>query len=177
MQFQPLELAGAYVIALDPIADDRGFFARAWCKEEFEQRGLNGNLLQTNIGFSSRRGTLRGLHYQRAPYAECKLVRCTRGAVFDCIADLRPDSPTFRRWFGLELSAENRLQLYVPEGFAHGYQALTDNCEVCYQTTQVFHAPSAAGVRYDDPALGVRWPEPVTVISEKDRCWPLCVAP
>jgi dTDP-4-dehydrorhamnose 3,5-epimerase len=173
VQFRQTELAGAYVISIDPINDERGFFARAWCRQEFEKRGLNGNLMQTNIGFSRRKGTLRGMHFQRAPFAECKLVRCTQGAVFDCIVDLRPDSPTYRRHFALELTAENRLQLYLPEGFAHGYQTLTDNSEVCYETTQVYDAASATGVRYDDPAWSIAWPEPVTLISESDRNWPL----
>ncbi len=174
MQFRQTELPGAYVVTLDKLVDDRGFFARGWCREEFEKRGLNGNLVQSNVGFSPRRGTLRGLHYQKPPFAECKLVRCTQGAAFDCIVDLRPDSPTYLRWIGLELTAENRTQLFVPEGFAHGYQALTDNCEVCYHTTQVFNAEAATGVRFDDPALAITWPERVTVISDKDRNWPLC---
>ena len=172
MQFTATSLPGAWLIDLKKINDDRGFFARAWCRDTLIKQGLNPHATQLNVGFSHRVGTLRGMHYQKAPHAEVKIVRCTRGAVFDVIVDLRADSPTRGKWFGVELSQENLTQLYVPEGFAHGYQTLTDNAEIYYMTTQVYAAGSASGVRYDDPAFGIHWPLPVAVISEPDRKWP-----
>lgn len=172
MIFTKTALPGAYVIELDKRQDQRGFFARAWCQKEFAAHGLNPGIVQANLAFSPRRGTLRGLHYQLAPHAEAKLVRCTRGAIYDVIVDLRPDSPTHRRWIGVELTADNRRMLYVPEGFAHGYLTLVDESEVFYQTSQ-FYAPAfARGVRYDDPAFGIAWPIGIAVISDADRNWP-----
>lgn len=173
MQFRQTELGGAYLISLDPIVDERGFFARAWCRDEFSKHGLPTELVQSNVGFSQRRGTLRGMHYQIAPHAECKLVRCTQGSVYDVIVDLRPDSPTYGRWVGAKLSAENRTQMFLPAGFAHGYQTLVDNSELVYHTTQAYHGAAARGARFDDPAFGIQWPLEPTVISEQDRNWPL----
>jgi dTDP-4-dehydrorhamnose 3,5-epimerase len=172
MIFTTTALQGAYIVELERREDQRGFFARAWCQQEFEAHGLNPCIVQANLAFSPRRGTLRGLHYQLAPCEEAKLVRCTRGAVYDVIVDLRPGSPTHRRWIGVELTADNRRMLYVPEGFAHGYLTLVDESEVFYQTSQ-FYAPACArGVRYDDPAFGIAWPIEIAMISDADQNWP-----
>jgi len=173
MLFRETAIRGAYIIEPERHVDHRGFFARVWCKDEFERMGLNSNLRQSNIGFSTRKGTVRGLHLQTGPYAEAKIVRCTRGAIFDVIVDLRRDSTTFKRWFGVELTAENGKLLYVPEGFAQGYMTLEDYTEMNYHTSQYFNSPSASGVRFDDPAFGINWPLPAAVISEQDRNWPL----
>ena len=171
MKFTETELKGAYVVGVKKIEDDRGFFARGWCRQEFAAAGLNPNLVQINVAMSLKKGTLRGMHLQEAPYDEAKLIRCTRGAICDVIIDLRPGSPTHARWVATNLSADNYQMLYAPEGFAHGYQTLTDNAEMSYMTS-AFYAPSAArGVRYDDPAFGIRWPLPVSVISDADRQW------
>lgn len=171
MKFEQTKLAGAYVIELETIADARGFFAESFSARQFEQLGLNPRIAQCNISFNHHKGTLRGMHYQVAPAAEVKIVRCTRGAIFDAIVDIRPGSATFGQWIGVELSAENRRALYVPEMFAHGYQTLQDNSEVTYQVSE-FYTPSAArGYRYDDPALGVRWPLPVGELSPRDAAW------
>ncbi|HET9473567.1 MAG TPA: dTDP-4-dehydrorhamnose 3,5-epimerase [Steroidobacteraceae bacterium] len=171
MLFTATPLDGVFVIDLKKITDERGFFARGWCRDTLAANGLNPNQTQLNVGFSHRRGTLRGLHFQKAPHAEVKIVRCTRGAVFDVAVDLREDSATRGQWFGVELSADNHKQLYVPEGFAHGYQTLEEDSEIEYSTTHVYAAASAGGVRYDDPAFGIRWPLPVSVISDADRKW------
>jgi dTDP-4-dehydrorhamnose 3,5-epimerase len=172
MEFTETKLKGAFVVSMKQIQDDRGFFARAWCRDEFAAHGLNPDMVQLNVGYSHVKGTLRGLHFQEAPHAEAKFVRCTSGAIYDVIVDLRPDSPTWRQSFGLELSAENRLMLYAPEGFAHGYQTLTDMAEIYYMTSTPYAAQSARGVRYNDPAFGVVWPLPVSVISQPDQNWP-----
>lgn len=169
MKFVETPLKGAFVIELEPIEDERGFFARTFCRREFEEHGLNPNLVQCSISFNRKRGTLRGMHYQVPPHAECKLVRCTRGAIYDVIVDLRDGSPTARKWFGVELSAENRRAIYIPEGFAHGLQALVDDSEVLYEISEFYHAESARGVRFDDPAFGIRWPLPVAMVSARDR--------
>ena len=171
MQFAATPLPGVFVIELKKLADDRGFFARAWCRDTLAAQGLNPNQTQLNVGFSHKKGTLRGMHYQKSPHAEVKIVRCTRGAVFDVAVDLREDSATRGQWFGVELTADNHRQLYIPEGFAHGYQTLADASEIEYSTTHVYAAASASGVRFDDPAFGIRWPLPVSVISEPDRKW------
>jgi dTDP-4-dehydrorhamnose 3,5-epimerase len=171
--FNEAVLAGAFVIEPELINDDRGFFARVWCKDELQRRGLDSELLQSNVGFSFRKGTLRGLHFQRFPHAETKIVRCTRGSIFDVIVDLRPGSPTFRRWFGVQLSEENRKMIYVPEGMAQGYITLEDDTEINYHTSEFFHPESASGVRFDDPTLGIEWPVTATVVSQQDRNWPL----
>lgn len=173
MLLRETPLAGAFVIDVELKPDQRGFFARSFCRAEFEARGLKGAVAQCNISYNHRRGTVRGLHYQVAPAAEVKLVRCTRGAIYDVIVDLRPGSPTYMRYFGVELSAHNRRALYVPEMFAHGYQALTDGAEATYQVSEAYAPGCERGLRYDDPAVGIVWPVPVTVISEKDAAWPL----
>jgi len=174
MIFRETTLKGAFVIEIEKFEDKRGFFARAWCQKEVEANGLVSRVVQTNISFNKKRGTLRGMHYQVAPYEQVKLVRCTRGVIYDVIIDLRPDSPTFRKWTGVELTAENYTMLYVPENFAHGFQTLEDNTEVTYQVSQFYSPESERGVRYDDPALGIEWPLQVEVISDKDLGWPYC---
>ena len=171
MKFSETSLPGAYVIDVERHEDERGWFARAWCRREFENHGLNGSIAQANLSQNRRRGTVRGLHWQVAPYAECKLVRCTRGAIFDAIADLRPDSPTYRSWVGVELTAANNRMLLVPEGFAHGFQTLEDDTQVFYQVTQFYAPESERGARYDDPAFGIEWPLAATEMSQKDLSW------
>lgn len=172
MRFTPTPLADACVVELEKIEDERGYFARTWCVQEFREHGLADRLVQCSTSFNAVRGTLRGLHYQIAPHAETKLVRCTRGAIFDVIADLRPSSPTFLRWHGLELSADNGRMLHIPKGFAHGFQTLEPDSEVFYQMSEYYEAAAGRGVRWNDPLLSVRWPLPVAVISEKDRLYP-----
>lgn len=172
MRFVETPLAGCYVIEQDRIQDHRGYFARVWCQRELEEHGLKAEILQANVGFSRQRGTLRGLHYQHSPHAEVKIVHCTRGAMFDVAVDLRPASPTFMRWYGIELTAENGKMLYVPEGFAQGYLTLVDDTEMTYQTSRFFDREAATGVRYNDPKLGIAWPADVRVISEQDKKWP-----
>jgi len=172
MHFRRTTLKDAWVIEVEPARDERGFFARTFCVDEFSAHGLETSFPQHSISVSARRGTLRGMHFQREPHGEVKLVRCVAGKIWDVIIDLRPDSPTFRRWQSFELAAENRCQLYVPRGFAHGFQTLTDNVEVSYLISKP-HVPQAAnGIRYDDAAFQVEWPLPVTVISDRDRSWP-----
>lgn len=173
MLFTELPLAGAYLIELEPRGDDRGFFARSFSVEEFEAHGLQPAVRQCNLSFNHRSGTLRGMHFQVAPATEVKLVRCTRGVVYDVIVDMRSGSPTYLQHFGVELSDENRRALYVPEMFAHGYQTLTDGAEVAYQVSASHNAGCERGLRHDDPALKIRWPLPVAVISPKDAAWPL----
>jgi dTDP-4-dehydrorhamnose 3,5-epimerase len=171
--FEETELPGAFVIDIEPYEDERGFFARAWCGDEFEQHGLSTNVVQCNLAYNRAKWTLRGMHYQEPPHAEVKLVRCTRGAVYDVIVDLRPDSSTFARWVGIELTADNHRMLYVPEGFAHGYQTLADDTETYYQVSAAYEPGSARGVRWDDPAFGITWPAAERrIISDKDRAWP-----
>ena len=172
MIFQQTKLRGAYIIELKLIEDHRGFFARAWCKDEFTQHGLNVDVVQSNVGFSKAKGTLRGMHYQIAPYEETKLVRCTMGSIYDVIIDLRPDSPTYKQWVGVELTATNYKMIYLPEGFAHGYQTLTDHSETFYQTSQFYSPEASRGVRYDDPAFGIEWPMETRIISAADNGWP-----
>jgi dTDP-4-dehydrorhamnose 3,5-epimerase len=172
MEFTETRLKGSFVVRPKRIEDPRGYFARAWCVDEFAAHGLNPGMLQLNVGFSHTKGTIRGMHFQRTPHAEAKFVRCTRGAVYDVIVDLRPGSITLGQWFGVELTAETRTMLYAPEGFAHGYQTLEDGAEIYYMTTARYAAASAGGVRYDDPALGIVWPYPASVISEQDKTWP-----
>jgi dTDP-4-dehydrorhamnose 3,5-epimerase len=172
MIFTETILMGAYLIKAERLEDERGFFARVWCCREFEAHGLGTALAQCNVSFNVSRGTLRGMHYQVAPHEEAKLVRCTMGAIYDVIVDLRRGSPTYRRHFGEVLSAENRNMLYIPEGFAHGFITLEDRTEVFYQMSAFYDAESARGVRWDDPAFGIRWPAEVRVISERDRSYP-----
>lgn len=173
MIFTETELKGAFIIEIDPHEDERGFFARSWCENEFKEHGLNPRLAQCNISFNKKRGTLRGMHYQAEPYPEAKLVRCTMGAIYDVIIDLRKDSPTFKRWAAVELTAQNRRALYVPEGFAHGFQTLEDNTEVFYQMSEFYHPECARGVRWDDPAFGVEWRLPVSGSSLRDHLYPM----
>ena len=172
MIFSELTLKGAYAIDLERREDPRGFFARSWCRKEFGDLGLCEEFVQINVGFSAKKGTLRGMHYQIDPHQEVKVVRCTMGAIYDVIIDLRPDSPTFKQWSGVELSSGNRRMLYVPEGFAHGYQTLEDNTEIYYQTSQYYAPDSARGVRYNDPVFGIKWPLAVECISNADGSWP-----
>jgi dTDP-4-dehydrorhamnose 3,5-epimerase len=171
VKFRETELSGAYVIDIDPFEDERGLFARAWCQKEFEAHGLSSSIVQANISQNKKRGTLRGLHWQRQPYAECKLLRCTRGSVYDVIVDLRRDSDTFKSWLGVELTEQNHRMLLVPEDFAHGFQTLEDNSEVFYQVTQFYTPDAECGARYDDPAFAIDWPLDVSAISEKDAGW------
>jgi len=173
VRFGELELPGAYLIELDRIEDDRGFFARTFCRREFAEHGLATEIVQANTAFNHRKGTLRGMHYQAEPHREAKLIRCTRGAVYDVIVDLRRDSPAFMRWVSVELTAENDALLYVPEGVAHGYQTLEDGTETSYLMSEFYEASAGRGVRWDDPAFGIEWPPAEErVISEKDRSWP-----
>jgi len=170
MIFTETKLPGAFIIELEKRTDERGFFARAWCRDEFEAHGLQTTWVQANIGFSKKRGTLRGLHYQVVPHQEVKLMRCIRGAIYDVIIDLRPESPTYKQWLGVELTADNRQMLYVPAGFAHGYQALLDDSETFYQVSQSYTPEAERGVRWNDPAFGITWPITDTVIlSDKDN--------
>ena len=173
MIFKETQLKGAFIIEMEPISDNRGLFARAWCQKEFEARSLVSCFVQNNITFSPKRGTLRGLHYQVAPYEEPKLVRCTRGAMFDVIVDLRPESPTYMQWLGMELTADNRKMVYIPGGFAHGYQILMDNTEVFYQVGQFYAPEYERGIRWDDPAFAIEWRMTENpILSEKDKGWP-----
>jgi dTDP-4-dehydrorhamnose 3,5-epimerase len=172
MIFRENTLAGSFEILIDPRFDERGFFARSWCQKEFQDHGLNPQLVQCNISFTSRKGTLRGMHYQAPPYAETKLVRCTRGAIYDVVLDLRTQSPTFKQWIAVVLTSEKQNMLYVPEGCAHGFLTLQDDVEVFYQMSEFYNAEAARGVRWDDPAFRIVWPEKVEVISERDRTYP-----
>lgn len=173
MKFTPTRLSDAVLIEMEKHRDDRGFFARTMCVEEFGQAGLETHYPQSSQSYNARAGTLRGMHFQSPPHAEVKLVRCVRGAVHDVIIDLRPDSPTHMRWQGFELSAENGRSLYIPKGFAHGFQTLVDETDVLYLISYAYVPGVGAGLRHDDPAFGIPWPLPVSVISERDRTWPL----
>lgn len=172
MKFAPTSIPGAFLIEMEPRQDERGFFARSFCREEFLAHGLNPDIAQCNVSLNPRKGTLRGLHYQAAPHAEAKLVRCTQGALYDVIVDLRPKSPAFCRWFGVELTAANRRMLYAPEGVAHGFITLAPDTEVFYQMSRPYQPEAARGVRWNDPAFAIAWPERPMVISEKDRTLP-----
>jgi dTDP-4-dehydrorhamnose 3,5-epimerase len=172
MIFHKTILNGAYIIDPERMEDERGFFARSWCRREFEAHGLNPGLVQCNISFNKKKGTLRGMHHQDPPYQEAKTVRCTMGAIYDVIIDLRSKSSTFKQHFGAFLTAENRKTLYVPEGFSHGFLTLEDNTEVFYQMSE-YHAPECArGIRWNDPGIGIKWPADVFIISERDRNYP-----
>jgi len=168
MKFMELVLKGAFIIDIEPREDERGFFARSWDENEFRQHGLNPCVAQCNISFNKKRGTLRGMHYQIAPFVEAKLVRCTMGVIYDVIIDLRPDSQTFRQWTAVELTAENRRTLYIPADFAHGFQTLVDNTEVYYQISEFYHPECARGIRWDDPIFGVEWPIKDVNVSQTD---------
>lgn len=173
MNFAATPIAGSYTITPAPRLDERGRFMRAWCTDEFSAHGIRFVPLQANMGLSHRRGTVRGLHFQAAPHEEAKLVRCTRGSLFDVLVDLRPASATFGTWYGTTLTAENGNMLYVPEGCAHGYQTLEDETELYYMTSAVYAPAAVRGLRYDDPSVGIRWPLPPQEVSEQDRRWPL----
>lgn len=173
MKFSKTSLADVYVIDLEKREDERGFFARAWCQKEFADQGLDSNFVQANLSFNNTKGTLRGMHYQVAPYEETKLIRCIRGAIYDLIIDLRPQSPTYKQSFGVELTPENRKMFCVPKGFAHGYLTLQDNTEVLYQVSEFYTPGSERGIRWNDPAFNLKWPKMANLIlSEKDQNWP-----
>ncbi len=169
MIFTETELKGAFVIELEKFGDERGFFALSWSQDEFAKRGLESSMAECNVSFNRERGTLRGMHYQEDPYGQAKVVRCTMGAIYDVIIDLRSESLTFKKWFGVELNAENRLNLYVPKGFAHGFQTLEDNSEISYQMSSPYVPDSGRGVRWNDPAFGIEWPEKVRIMNARDK--------
>jgi len=171
MIFKALPLYGSYIIELERKQDERGFFARAWCKNEFSTRGLSSEFVQFNISYNFKKGTLRGIHYQIEPHQEDKIVRCTKGAVYDVIIDIRPESPTYKKWFSVEISAENYFMLYIPKGFAHGFQTLTDNTELYYQMSEYYHQECAHGIRWNDPEFKIDWPLKPTVISKNDQLY------
>jgi len=170
--FHETRLEGAFVIELEKREDTRGFFARGWCQKEFEDHGLVAQVVQANVSYNRKKGTLRGMHYQVAPVEETKLVRCVRGGIYDVIIDLRPESPTYKQWMGVELTAENYKMLYVPENFAHGLQTLEDDTEVIYQVSQFYTPGAERGIRWNDPAFRIEWPQDIEVISDKDADWP-----
>src|SRR5215472_12246959 len=172
MIFHASKLRGVFEIHLEPRSDERGFFARTWCQREFESNKLNPKLVQCSVSFNSRKGTLRGMHYQAPPFEETKVVRCTRGAVYDVVVDLRLDSPTYKDWIAVVLTADKRNMVYVPEGCGHGFLTLEDKSEIFYQMSEFHSAESTRGVRWDDPAFRIAWPEKVEVISERDRTYP-----
>lgn len=172
MTFHETKLPGVFEVHLEPRSDERGFFARSWCRKELEAHGLSPRIVQCSVSFNTKRGTLRGMHDQVAPHAETKVVRCTAGAIYDVVIDLRPQSPTFKQWVAATLTAENRRMLYVPEGCAHGFLTLADGTEVFYQMSEFYHPELSRGVRWNDPAFAIVWPEKVEVISERDRTYP-----
>lgn len=175
MIFTETKLKGAFIIDVQKLEDERGFFGRAWCKKEYEQHGLNPNIVQANISYNRKKGTLRGMHYQVAPFAECKTIRCITGSLFDVIIDIRPESPTFKQWIAVELTAENFKTIYVPEGFAHGFLTMADHTTVNYMVSG-FYAPGAeAGIKFDDPAFNIAWPMKPSIISDKDNALPYFV--
>jgi dTDP-4-dehydrorhamnose 3,5-epimerase len=173
MIFIETELKGAFIVEIERREDERGFFGRAFCQNEFQAHGLKPIIAQVNVGSNRKKGTVRGMHFQYPPTAETKLVRCTRGAILDIIVDLRPESPTYLRHISVELNEDNQHAIYIPERFAHGYQVLRDNTDTTYQVGEFYTPGSEGGLRYDDPKLGLSWPLPVTVMSDKDRVWPL----
>jgi dTDP-4-dehydrorhamnose 3,5-epimerase len=170
--FVETKLKGVYIIEVEKMEDERGFFARTFCQDEFEAHGLNPRAAQCSTSFNKRKGTLRGLHYQVAPYGEVKMVRCTAGAIYDVVVDLRPDSPTYKQWMAVELSEDNRRALYIPTGCAHGFQTLEDNSEVFYQMSEIYHPECARGLRWNDPAIGIEWPSDTRTISKRDSLYP-----
>jgi dTDP-4-dehydrorhamnose 3,5-epimerase len=172
MIFHETKLKGAFILEPQCVGDERGFFARTFCFNEFTELNLKTNFVQCNVSFNNKKGTLRGMHFQVEPFAETKIVRCTMGAAYDVIIDLRPESPTFKEWISVELTAENRVSIYIPEGFAHGFQTLTDNTELFYQMAEFYHAESARGVRWNDPAFGIDWHElPERIMNKRDANW------
>lgn len=173
MIFAETTLPGVYLIDIEPIGDSRGFFSRFWCSKEFEAQGLSFEVAQINVSHNAEAGTLRGLHFQREPHAEAKVVACIRGSVFDVAVDIRADSPTYLQWFGAELNSEDRQMLYIPEGFAHGYQTLEDDTGLLYLVSEFYGPDAEGGLRFDDPAIGIEWPQTVASISDKDNNWDL----
>lgn len=171
MKFTELSLPGVYLIELDLIKDERGFFARSFCSKEFSQYGLCSRFEQCNISFNIQKGTLRGMHYQTGEQSEAKLIRCSMGTIYDVLLDLRPESPTYKKWIAVKLSATNRKMIYVPEGFAHGFQTLEDQSEIFYQMSVSFAPNSTGGVRWNDPAFNIQWPLPPSIISQKDQSY------
>jgi dTDP-4-dehydrorhamnose 3,5-epimerase len=172
MRFHKAPLAGAFLIECDRQTDSRGFFARLWCRKEFQAQGLVSDFPQENISVNDKAGTLRGLHFQRAPHGEVKVIRCIRGALYDVMVDLRPNSPTYLSWHAVELNADDYRALYIPQGFAHGFQTISDRTEAQYMVSAYYAPQAESGLRYDDPALNIRWPLPVSVMSDKDKSWP-----
>jgi dTDP-4-dehydrorhamnose 3,5-epimerase len=170
--FTETKLKGAFILDVKRLEDERGFFGRSWCKKEMQEHGLNSNVVQANVSFNHKRGTLRGMHFQFSPYQETKLVRCTKGALYDVIIDLRKDSPTYKQWIGVELTEDNFRMLYVPEDFAHGFITLQDNTAITYQVTQFYTPGAEGGIRWNDPTVGIEWPVPIEVISSKDSNHP-----
>lgn len=173
MIFRPTAVEDVMIVDLDRKEDDRGFFARSWCADEFARQGLNTNVVQCNVSYNNRRGVVRGMHYQAAPHEEAKLVRCTGGAIYDVVLDLRRASHSYKKWLSFELSAINRRMLYIPEGVAHGFQTLSDTTEILYQMSQPYDLESSRTARWDDPAFGIQWPISEAILSEKDRTAPL----
>ncbi len=172
MIFYETKLKGAFIIDVKKAEDERGFFGRTWCKKEFEEHGLNSEIVQTNMSYNEKTGTLRGMHYQIAPFAETKTVRCTAGSIYDVIVDLRPESDTFMQWIGVTLTDENSRMLYVPDGFAHGFITLEDHTSIHYMVTEYYTPAAEAGIRYDDPAFHIKWPLAPTIVSVKDKMHP-----
>ena len=173
MKFTESALPGVFLIDIEPIGDSRGYFSRVWCQRELQQQGLDFQILQVNASYNAIAGTTRGLHYQRDPHAEAKIVSCTGGSAFDVAVDVRPDSPNYLQWFGTELNAHDNRMLYIPSGFAHGYQALADDTRLTYLVSAFYEPSAEGGFRYDDPAIGIDWPKDVTSVSDKDAAWPL----
>lgn len=171
MQFTQTRLNGAYIIDIEPINDDRGFFARSWCEKEFSEKDLPYRIAQCNISYNKEKGTLRGLHFQGHPFEEDKIIRCINGSLFDVIVDIRPNSKTYLEWFGIELSSENKRSMFIPKGFAHGFQTLDDETEVLYQISEFYKPSHSMGIKFDDPKIGVVWPLSSPIISEKDRSY------
>ena len=172
MKFTALTVAGSYLVEPEVMADERGFFSRTFCRDEFVEHGLNPGLVQCSVSFNRHSGTLRGMHYQKPPHEEAKLVRCTSGSIFDVVLDLRPQSASYLSWEGIQLSADNHKAVYIPAGCAHGFLTLKDGSEVFYQMSESYHPESAAGVRWDDPAFGIEWPMTDPIISDRDRTYP-----
>lgn len=172
MKFSQTKLSGTYVVELEKREDSRGFFARTFCANEMTEHGLESKIVQTNMSRTMKKGTVRGMHFQTTPHQETKLVRCTRGSIYDVIIDIRPDSPTYKQWFGVELSAQNHTMLFVPRDFAHGFITLEDDCEVMYEVSEFYSPGFEGGIRYNDPAINIVWPIPVSDVSEKDASHP-----
>ena len=172
MKFHPMQIAGAVLVESVPHGDDRGYFSRTFCQETFREAGLETNFVQANASFSARQGTLRGIHFQENPHEEAKVVRCTKGAIYDVTVDLRPDSKTYLQWQGVELTDDNHLQIYVPRGLAHGFLTMRDNVAVAYMVSAAYEPASEGGFRWDDPTFAIKWPGEITTISDKDASWP-----